>query len=248
MNNLEGKVAVITGASKGIGKGIAKALASQGVCVAINYNSDKTAADQLVEELKSKDYQAMAFQADVSNKTDVTNMFNQIKSAIGNIDILVNNAGVYHFEPIETVTVDEFQRQMNTNVLGSMLCSQEALSHFGDKGGSIINISSVATTRPTAYTSLYTATKSAIDGFTQSLAKELGPRNIRVNAILPGLVETEGTHTIGTIGSESEANFVTMTPMGRVGQPNDIAQVVSFLATSNAQWITGQKIEVTGGF
>jgi 3-oxoacyl-[acyl-carrier protein] reductase len=247
MKKLEGKVILVTGASKGIGKGIAKVLAESGAAVVVNYNNDKEAAVKLVEELEKSGGKAIAVQANVAVQTDVKNMFSQVQSVFGNIDVLVNNAGIYQFEPIETVTEEEFHRQMSVNVLGVMLCMQEALPHFEEKGGSIINISSIATTHPTAYTSLYTASKAAVDGLTQSLAKELGPRKIRVNAVLPGLVETEGTHAIGTIESENEAAYVAMTPMGRTGQPSDIAQVVSFLASDDSQWLTGQKIEASGG-
>ena len=247
MSKLAGKVAVVTGASKGIGAGIAKALAAEGAAVAVNYASDKAGADKVVAEIVAAGGKAIAVRASVAKAEDVARLFDAAQTAFGRIDILVNNAGVYAFTPLEAVTEAEFRRQFDTNVLGLLLASQEAAKRFGPDGGSIINISSSAVTLEIPAFSIYTATKASVDAITRVLAKELGPRKIRVNAIAPGAVETEGTHTAGIIGSDFEAQIVAGTALGRMGQPSDIAPVATFLASPDSFWITGEVIAVAGG-
>jgi 3-oxoacyl-[acyl-carrier protein] reductase len=244
---LTGKVAVVTGASKGIGAGIAKHLAAEGAAVVVNYASSKEGADRVVDEITKRGGNAIAVQGDVAKKKDIERLFAETKKAFNRLDILVNNAGVYHFAPLEEVTENEFHREFNTNVLGLILATQEALKHFGNDGGSVINISSTATaiTPPTA--AIYTGTKGAVDAITRVLAKELGPKKIRVNSINPGGVETEGFHAKGFSGSDFEKQMIAQTPLGRIGQPNDIAPVAAFLASSDAAWITGEIIYVAGG-
>lgn len=248
MNKLKGKVTIVTGASKGIGKGIAKEMAKEGAKVVVNYVSNKEDADQVVEDIIKAGGEAIAIQGNISNSQDVKRLFEETKSTFGTLDILVNNAGVYKFEPVEMINEEEFHNEFSVNVLGPILTIQEALKHFGANGGSIINIGSVASVRPTVMTLLYAATKSAVNAVTEVLSKEVGPRNIRVNTIMPGLIETEGTHRIGSIGSEGEKYMVANTPLGRVGQPEDIAKVAVFLGSEDAAWITGEKIAVSGGF
>jgi len=247
MKKLENKVAVITGASKGIGAGIAKSLAAEGASVVVNYSSSKEGADKIVAEIISNGGRAIAVQGDVSNSDDVKRLFAETKKEYGAVDILVNNAGVYKFGGIEEVTAEEFHRQFNTNVLGLLLATQGAVSSFGDKGGSVINIGSVVSRITPAGSSIYTATKGAVDSITQVLSKELGPKNIRVNSINPGMVETEGTHTAGIIGSDFQANAEQNSPLGRIGQPNDIAPVAVFLASDESRWLTGETILAGGG-
>jgi 3-oxoacyl-[acyl-carrier protein] reductase len=244
---LNGKVAVVTGASKGIGAGIAKHLAAEGAAIVVNYASSKEGADQVVDEITKRDGKAIAVQADVAKKKDIERLFAETKKSFGRLDILVNNAGVYQFAPLEETTENEFHREFNTNVLGLILATQEALKHFGAEGGSVINIGSSATaiTPPTSV--VYTATKGAVDMITRVLAKELGPKKIRVNSINPGGVETEGFHTLGMPGSDFEKQMIAQTPLGRIGQPDDIAPVAAFLASSDAAWITGEIIYVAGG-
>ncbi len=244
---LNGKVAVVTGASKGIGAGIAKHLAAEGAAIVVNYASSKEGADQVVDEIIKRDGKAIAVQADVAKKKDIERLFAETKKSFGRLDILVNNAGVYQFAPLEETTENEFHREFNTNVLGLILATQEALKHFGAEGGSVINIGSSATaiTPPTSV--VYTATKGAVDMITRVLAKELGPKKIRVNSINPGGVETEGFHTLGMPGSDFEKQMIAQTPLGRIGQPDDIAPVAAFLASSDAAWITGEIIYVAGG-
>jgi 3-oxoacyl-[acyl-carrier protein] reductase len=248
MSELTGKVAIVTGASKGIGAAIAKGLAAVGASVVVNYASSKEGADRVVAEIAAKGGKAVAVEADVSKAADVLRLFDETKKAFGSLDVLVNNAGVYRFAPIEEVTEDEFHRTFNINVLGVLLTSREAMKHFGPDGGSVINISSVASTSPTPTAVVYSATKGAVDTITRVLAKELGPRKIRVNAIKPGGVETEGVHSLGVIGSEFEQQMVTRTPLGRLGQPEDIASVAVFLASAASAWMTGETISVGGGF
>jgi 3-oxoacyl-[acyl-carrier protein] reductase len=248
MSKLNGKVAIVTGASKGIGAGIAKGLGAAGAAVVVNYSSSREGADRVVTEIKAKGGKAVAVQGDVSKSADVARLFQETKKAFGTFDVLVNNAGVYEFEPLEAVTEAEFHREFNTNVLGPILTTQEALKHFGPKGGSVINISSVASTTPVANSVIYAATKSAVDSITRSLAKELGSRNIRVNTIAPGGVETEGTHRLGIVGSDFAKQMVAQTPLGRFGQPEDIAQVAVFLASDDSGWLTGERITASGGF
>lgn len=248
MGRLTGKVTIVTGASKGIGAGIAKALGAAGAAVVVNYASSKEGADRVVGEITGNGGKAIAVQGDVSKAADVKRLFNETKKAFGSLDLLVNNAGVFEFEPIEAVTEDEFHREFNTNVLGSILTIQEALKHFGPDGGSIINISSVASMSPVPNSVVYAASKSALDSITRELAVELGPRKIRVNTIAPGGVETEGVHRIGFIGSDFERQMVAETPLGRFGQPEDIARVAVFLASEDAGWVTGERITVSGGY
>jgi 3-oxoacyl-[acyl-carrier protein] reductase len=244
---LAGKVAVVTGASKGIGAGIAKELAAEGAAVVVNYASSKEGADRVVNEITDRGGKAIAIQADVAKKEDIGHLFAETKKAFGQLDILVNNAGVYRFAPLEEVTEDEFHRQFNTNVLGLILATQEALKYFGAAGGSVINIGSNATELTPPTTVVYTATKGAVSAITRVLAKELGPKKIRVNAINPGGVETEGFHTLGFSGSDFEKQMIALTPLGRIGQPHDIAPAAAFLASSDSAWITGEILQVAGG-
>jgi 3-oxoacyl-[acyl-carrier protein] reductase len=248
MSKLTGKVAIVTGASKGIGAALAKGLAAAGAAVAVNYAADKAGAERTVSEITSHNGKAIAIQADVSKAADVKRMFEQTKNVFGSVDVLVNNAGVFQFEPFEAITEKEFHREFDTNVLGPILALQEALKHFPASGGSIINISSIASANPVPNSSLYSATNGAIDTLTMALAKELGPRNIRVNAVAPGHTETEGTRRIGLVGSEQAQQLVSATPLGgRFGQPEDIAPVVVFLASDDAAWLTGERISASGG-
>ncbi|SEN27182.1 3-oxoacyl-[acyl-carrier protein] reductase [Mucilaginibacter gossypiicola] len=247
MKKLENKVAVVTGASKGIGAGIAKSLASAGAAVVVNYASDKTGADKVVAEIAANGGKAIAVQGSVAVKADVDRLFAETKEAFGGVDVLVNNAGVYQFTPIEAVTEEEFHRQFNTNVLGLLLATQGAVNNFGDNGGSIINISSTVTRITPPQSAIYTGTKGAVDSITQVLSKELGPKKIRVNAINPGMVETEGTHTAGFIGSDFQVEIEKTTPLGRIGQPDDIAPVAVFLASDESRWLTGEIILASGG-
>lgn len=247
MSKLAGKVAVVTGASKGIGAGIAKGLGAEGAAVVVNYASSREGAERVVAEIKAKGGKAIAVQGDVSKAADVRRLFAATEEAFGSLDVLVNNAGVFQFGPLESVTEDEFHRQFNTNVLGLLLTTQEAAKHFGAGGGSVINIGSTASQITPPTTVIYTATKGAVDAITHVLAKELAPRKIRVNAINPGAVETEGTHTVGMIGSDFEKQLVAQTPLGRMGQPEDIAPVAVFLASADSGWLTGEILLASGG-
>ena len=244
---LTDRVAVVTGASKGIGAGIARHLAAEGAAVVVNYASSKEGADQVVDQIAKRGGKAIAIQGDVAKKKDIERLFAETKKAFGRLDILVNNAGVYQFAPLEDATESEFHREFNTNVLGLILATQEAVKHFGADGGSVINISSAATALTPPNSAIYTATKGAVDAITRVLAKELGPKNIRVNSINPGVVETEGFHSLGMAGGDFEKQMIAQTPLGRIGQPGDIAPVVSFLASPDAAWITGEVIYVAGG-
>ncbi len=244
---LAGKVAVVTGASKGIGAAIAKALAVEGAAVVVNYASSRAGADKVVAEITANGGKAVAVQADVAKMPDIERLFAETKKAFGALDILVNNAGIYEFLPLEQITEDHFHKQFNVNVLGQILATQEAVKHFGSTGGSIINISSVASTSAPAGGSVYSATKAAVDAVTKSLAKELGPRKIRLNTINPGMVETEGLHSAGMVESDFRKQIEAQTPLGRIGQPDDIAPAVVFLASPDAGWITGQSLYLTGG-
>lgn len=247
MSKLENKVAVITGASKGIGASIAKHFAAAGAKVVVNYASSKADADKVVHEITSLGGSAIAVQGDVSNQEDVTRLFEETEKAFGTLDILVNNAGIYNYEPIEQVSAETFHQQFNINVLGSVFAIQTALKLFGAKGGNIINISSGVSRTPLPTGSIYSATKAALDAFTVALSKEFSGRNIRINSILPGVVETEGSRSGGFIGSEFEAKLIATTPLGRTGQPEDIAKAAVFLASDDAGWITGEQIAVSGG-
>lgn len=244
---LAGKVAVVTGASKGIGAGIAKQLAAEGAAIVVNYASSKEGADQVVKDIANHGGKAIAVQGDVARKEDIERLFAETNKAFGRLDILVNNAGVYRFAPLEEVTEDEFHREFNTNVLGIILATQEAVKYFGDEGGSVINIGSTATSLTPPTSVVYTATKGAVSAITRVLAKELGPKKIRVNSINPGGVETEGFHTLGFSGSDFEQQMIAQTPLGRLGQPNDIAPVAAFLASLESGWITGEILQVAGG-
>ena len=248
MSKLQNKVAIVTGASKGIGAEIARELAGAGASVVVNYSTSKAGADQVVADIKNKGGKAIALPGNVANQSEVQNLFAETKKAFGGLDILVNNAGVYEFLPLEAVNSDHFHSQFNVNVLGLLYASQEAQKLFGDKGGNIINISSVVSTKGTPYGSVYSATKGAVDSITRSLAAELGPKKIRVNAINPGLVETEGTTSAGFDKGEFHDKAEAETPLGRVGQPSDIAPAAVFLASDESGWITGETLRLSGGF
>jgi 3-oxoacyl-[acyl-carrier protein] reductase len=247
-NKLAGKVAVVTGASKGIGAAIAKQLAAEGAAVVVNYASSKSGADKVVSEITAQGGKAITVQADVAKKADIARLFAETKKAFGHLDILVNNAGVYEFLPLENITEEHFHKQFNLNVLGLLLATQEAVKLFGPTGGSIINLSSIVSTSAPPGGSVYSATKGAVDAVTKSLAKELGPRKIRVNAINPGLIETEGVHTAGFVGNDFQKQVEAQTPLGRIGQPQDIATAAAFLASTDSGWITGETLHLSGGY
>ncbi len=247
MKKLEGKIAVVTGASKGIGASIAKHLAAEGAAVVVNYASSKEGADRVVDEITRIGGKAIAVQANVAKKAEIERLFAQTQKVFGRLDILVNNAGIYEHLPLEDITEEHFHRQFDLNVLGLILTSQEGVKHFGSEGGSIINISSIVSTYGPVNESVYGATKAAVDAVTKSLAKELGPRKIRVNSINPGMVETEGTHAAGMIESDFQRQIEAQTPLGRIGQPEDIAPAAVFFASSDSAWITGETLYITGG-
>jgi 3-oxoacyl-[acyl-carrier protein] reductase len=244
---LAGKVAVVTGASKGIGAGIAKALADEGAAVVVNYSSSKQDADRVVADISGRGGKAIAVQGNVSKQADIERLFAEAKRALGRIDILVNNAGFYEFAPLEEVTEDLFHRHFNLNVLGLLLTTKEAVKHMGPEGGSIINIGSVVSTLRPPNSTLYTASKAGVDAITGVLAKELGPRKIRVNAISPGMIETEGTHATGFVGSDFQKMVETQAPLGRMGQPDDIAPSAVYLASPDSKYMTGETLVVSGG-
>jgi 3-oxoacyl-[acyl-carrier protein] reductase len=242
MSKLKNKVAVVTGASKGIGAGIAKGLAAEGASVVVNYSSSKEGADRVVAEIVKKGGKAVAVQGDVSKSSDVRRLFAETHKAFGTLDVLVNNAGVYDLAPLGEITEEQFHRQFNTNVLGLILTTQEAVKRFGAGGGSIINIGSTISTLTPPATAVYTATKGAVDAVTHVLAKELGPKKIRVNSINPGMVETEGVHTAGFIGTDLQKQLEAQTPLGRIAQPDDIAPIAVFLASADSGWLTGETL------
>lgn len=246
-NKLAGKVAVVTGASKGIGAAIAKHLAADGAAVVVNYSASKTGGDKVVAEIKAGGGKATAVQANVAKQPDIEKLVAETKKAFGPIDILVNNAGIYEFAPLEQITEEHFRKQFDLNVLGLLLTTQEALKNFSPAGGSVINLSSVVSTLAFPNASVYSGTKGAVDAITRSLASELGPRGIRVNAIRPGMVETEGTHAAGIENSEMQNQVRAQTPLGRLGQPVDIAGTVGFLASADSSWITGETFVIAGG-
>ena len=250
MKKLEGKIAVVTGASKGIGASIAKQLATEGASVVVNYSSSQEGADRVVAEIKSQGGRAIALQANVARKADVERLFAETKKAFGRLDVLVNNAGIYEFRPLEEITEEHFQKQFGLNVLGLLFASQEAVKLMGPEGGSIINIGSIVSTLAPPGGSVYSATKGAVDTITKSLAKELGSRKIRVNTVAPGLVETEGTQTAGIVSAENamRTEYEGKAPLGRIGQPKDIATVTAFLASEDASWVTGETWYVSGGY
>ena len=245
---LADKTAIVTGASKGIGASIAKALAAEGAAVVINYSSSKAAANEVVDGITAAGGKAVALQADMSKQADIDRLFAKSKKAFGQLDILVNNAGIYEFSPLEKVTEEHFHKQFNLNVLGLLLASQAAAKAFNSSGGSIINISSIVSTLAVPQGAVYSGTKGAVDAITRSLASELGPRGIRVNAIRPGMVETEGTQSSGIAESDMRKQIEAQTPLGRIGQPQDIAGVAVFLASNDSSWITGETFVISGGY
>jgi len=247
MGKLANKVAVVTGASKGIGADIAKSLAAEGASVVVNYSSSKAGADKVVAAIAAAGGKAVAVQGDVSKQADITRLFAETKNAFGKLDILVNNAGVYEFAPLDQITEEIFHKQFNLNVLGLLLTTKEAAKYFNGDGGSVINISSAVTTLYPPGSATYTATKASVDAITVILSKELGSKNIRVNAINPGLVETEGVHAAGFIGSDFQKGIVAQTPLGRTGQPDDISPAAVFLASTDSKYITGQTLNISGG-
>jgi 3-oxoacyl-[acyl-carrier protein] reductase len=247
MTNLQGKVALVTGASKGIGAAIARELASRGAAVAVNYSGSKAGADKVVAEIKAAGGKAVAFQADLSNTDSVGPFVKAVAEQLGPIDILVNNAGIYEFGPLEQITPEHFHKQFNVNVLGLLLTTKEAVAHFNPNGGSVINISSVAADG-LGGGAVYSATKGAVDSVSAALAQELGAKRIRVNSLNPGMVVTEGVQAAGLVGSDFEKEHVQRTPLGRVGQPQDIASIAAFLAGDESGWVNGQTIYAAGGF
>ena len=247
MSKLQGKVAVVTGASKGIGAGIARALGDAGASVVVNYASDKAGAEKAVADIKAKGGKAIAVQGDVSRSADVKHLFDETRKAFGKLDVLVNNAGVYKLAALEETSEAEYQRQFGTNVLGPLLATREALPLFGSEGGSVINISSIVSRMGIPGSAIYAGTKGALDTITQVLASELGPRKIRVNSINPGVVESEGTHAAGIIGGDFQKTVEASAPLGRIGQPEDVAKVAVFLASDDSGWLTGERISASGG-
>ncbi|HUA37378.1 MAG TPA: glucose 1-dehydrogenase [Candidatus Sulfopaludibacter sp.] len=245
---LTGKVAVVTGASKGIGAAIAKHLAAEGASVVVNYASCKAGADKVVGEITAQGGKAVAVQGSVAKKADIERLFAETRKAFGQPDILVNNAGIYEFGPLEQISEESFHQQFDTNVLGLILTTQEAVKHFNGDGGSVINISSVVGVNPMPGATVYSATKAAVDAVTKSLARELGSKKIRVNSINPGMIETEGVHAAGFIGSDFQKQAEAQTPLGRIGQPQDVATVATFLASADSGWITGETLLVSGGY
>jgi 3-oxoacyl-[acyl-carrier protein] reductase len=244
---LANKVAIVTGASKGIGAAIAKQLAAAGAAVVVNYASSKEGADHVVAHIAGQGGKAIAVQGDMAKAADVKRLFAEAKRAFGALDILVNNAAVYLFEPLEAVTEDEFHREFNVNVLGPLLTIQEAVKYFGSAGGSIINLSSIVGANPIPNSVVYSATKGALDTLTRTLALELAPKKIRVNAIAPGPTATQGLTAMGGVGTDLEKFLVSGNPMGRLGQPDEIAKAALFLASEESGWITGERITVSGG-
>jgi 3-oxoacyl-[acyl-carrier protein] reductase len=247
MSKLTGKVAVVTGASKGIGASIAEHLAAAGASVVVNYSSSKTGGDAVVQRITAAGGKAIAVQANVAKPEDVLRLFSEAVAAYGKIDILVNNAGIYEFAPLESITPEHFHKQFDLNVLGLLLTTQEAVKHFSTEGGSIINIGSIVGPMPSPAASVYSATKAAVDAITISLSKELGPKKIRVNSLDPGMVETEGLHTAGIAESDFRKMMEAQTPLGRIAQPADIATAAVFFASDDAGWVTGQIVVLAGG-
>jgi 3-oxoacyl-[acyl-carrier protein] reductase len=247
MNRLNGKVAVVTGASKGIGASIAEHLAAEGASVVVNYASSKASADAVVKRITEKGGKAVAVQADVSKPDDIKRLFTQTKTVYGKLDVLVNNAGIYEFAPLEAITPDHFHKQFNLNVLGLLHATQEAVKLIGPQGGSIINISSIVGPMPMKHASVYSATKAAVDAITVALSQELGPKKIRVNSLNPGMVETEGLHDVGFAEGDFRKMLESQTPLGRIAQPEDIAKAAVFFASDEAGWVTGQTLILAGG-
>ena len=247
MNKLANKVAIVTGASKGIGAEIARGLAREGAAVVVNYSTDQSGVDKVVSDITGQGGKAIAVQGNVASREEVQRLFAKTKDAFGTPAIVVNNAGVYTLGTLEQFTEEEFHRQFNTNVLGLLLVSQTAVDSFGEDGGSLINIGSTVTRLLPPQSTIYAATKGAIDTITQVLSKELGPKKIRVNSINPGMTDTEGNRTSGLIGSPFQAQFEAMTPLGRIGQPSDISPIAVFLASEDSAWVTGEVILAGGG-
>jgi len=245
---LSGKIAIVTGASKGIGAAIAAHLAAEGAAVVVNYAASKAGADKVVDEITKHGGRAVAIQADVAKQPDIDRLLAETKKAFGRLDILVNNAGIYEFAPLEQITPAHFHKQFDLNVLGLLLTTQAALKHFSPEGGSVINTSSVVSTLGVPGGAVYSATKGAVDSLTRALAKELGPRKIRVNTVNPGMIETEGTHTAGVLAGDMRKGIEAATPLGRIGQPQDIAPVVVFLASDDSSWVTGESFFISGGY
>lgn len=245
---LAGKVALVTGASKGIGAAIAERLAEEGAAVVVNYSSSKEAAEQVVKSIEKKGGKAIALKANMSSPAEIERLFTETKKTFGKLDILINNAGIYEFKPLEQVTVEHFHKHFDLNVLGLLLACKESLKYFGPAGGSIVNISSVSSTARVPNASVYSATKAAVDSITKVLASELGPRKIRVNSINPGMVETEGTSSGGIIESEFKKEFERISALKRIGSTEDIAPAVAFLASDESSWITGESLVISGGF
>lgn len=248
MGKLNGKTALVTGASKGIGASIAERFAAEGASVVVNYSTSKSAADALVQRIQDKGGKAIAVQADVARPEDIERLFAAAETAYGAIDVLVNNAGIYEFAPLADVTPDHFHKQFNLNVLGLLLATQEAAKQMSSKGGSVINISSIVSPMPVATAAVYSGTKAAVDAITVALSKELGPSKIRVNSLNPGMVETEGFEAAGLKESDFRKTVEAQTPLGRIGQPKDISDVAVFFASEDAGWVTGQTLVLAGGF
>lgn len=247
MRTLTGKVAIVTGASKGIGAGIATAFGAEGASVVVNYASSRESADRVLASIADAGGNAIAVQANVSEPEEVRRLFAETKKAFGQLDVLVNNAGVFKFEPLDAISAAEFHREFSTNVLGPLLTIQEAIRQFGFEGGRVINISSIAGSHSLPHGILYSATKAAVENMTQGLAAELGPKGIRVNAIAPGYTRSEGTQAEGLLGEDNTRQYASLTPLGRMGEPEDIAAVAVFLASGASSWITGETIRVSGG-
>jgi len=247
MGKLNGKTAVITGASKGIGAGIALAFAKEGANVVVNYARAKDDAEKVAAQINQNGSKAITVQADVSKKKDVDRLFAEATKAFGKVDILVNNAGVYEFAPLQEITEESYRRQFDLNVLGTLLSTQAAVKAMTNGGGSIINLSSLAALTPPPTSAVYSGTKGAVDVITRTLAQELGPQKIRVNSLSPGVVETEGTRAGGFTEGEFKQTAVSRTPLGRIGQPDDIAKVAVFLASDDSAWMTGEVLPVGGG-
>jgi 3-oxoacyl-[acyl-carrier protein] reductase len=245
-NKLSGKMAVVTGASKGIGAEIAKHLAAEGASVVVNYASSKAGADKVVADIAGKGGKAIAVQADVSKEADIKKVFAETKKAFGRLDVLVNNAGIYEIAPLEEITAENFNKQFGLNVLGLILTTQEAVKHFGD-GGSVVNISSVVGKLAIPGATVYSASKAAVDSITRTLSAELGPKKIRVNAVSPGMVETEGNYTAKE-GSDFRKGVEEKTPLGRIGQVHDIAPAVVYFASDDSKWVTGETLYIAGGY
>jgi 3-oxoacyl-[acyl-carrier protein] reductase len=245
---LTGKVAVVTGASKGIGAAIAKALGAEGAAVVVNYSSSKADGEKVAKEIAARGSKAVAVQANLSKPEEIERLFDRSKEVFGRLDILVNNAGIYEFSPLEKLTSEHFHKQFNLNVLGLLLSSQAAAKQFDGAGGSIINVSSIVSTLAVPESAVYSGTKGAVDAITRALAAELGPRRIRVNAIRPGMVETEGFRSAGIADSEARKQVEALTPLRRIGQPRDIAGAAVFLASEDSSWITGETFVISGGY